>query len=530
VIHLHLQARLLARAYRRLEDRPRKVMTAIVVAAFCVSVITIAATPLSRATQDSAYWPGAAWRTSAPEAQGMDSAVLADALEYVRSQRTRIHSLTLVRNGYVVLDTTFFPFQNNSPHDVASVTKSITSTLIGIAIGEGRLRGVTQPVLSVFDDRRVQHRDERKQQLTLEHLLTMTSGLDCEYSGGERTLREMRASPDWVQFMLDRPMIAAPGAKGEYCSAGMHLLSGVVTRATGASAFEYARRRLFQPLGISDVAWPADPRGITHGWGDLHLRPQDMAKIGYLWLQGGRWKDQQIVPSAWMDAAIQPHAHVLQGDYGYGLWVNRQREPILFEANGRGGQRISVLPAKNLVVAITGGAFEPGEIGAFILKSIRSDAALPENPAATRRLAQGVAAASAPPPSQAATSLPSISREISGRRYALDDNLLGWRAVTFDFARPDTAVAQLELVDGRVEKRPVGLDAVPRLSPDGRFGLPVAVQGSWTDASTFMFDYDEVANINSFLCRFVFDAGSATVHVQERSGEADLTIRATGSK
>jgi CubicO group peptidase (beta-lactamase class C family) len=505
-------------------------MTAILAAALCAAVLSIAAIPLTRATQGTTYWPHAAWRTSSPEAQGMDSAVLADALDSVRVQRTRIHSLTIVRNGYVVLDATFFPFQNNSLHDVASVTKSITATLVGIAIGEGRLRGVNQPVLSVFDDRGVQHRDERKEQLTLEHLLTMSSGLDCEYSGGERTLREMRASPDWVQFMLDLPMIAAPGVKGEYCSGGMHLLSGIVSRATGGSALEYARRWLFHPLGINEIAWPADPRGVTHGWGDLHLRPQDMAKIGYLWLQSGRWKDRQIVPSAWMTAASQPHAHVLNGDYGYGLWVNRQREPILFEANGRGGQRITVLPTKNLVVAITGGAFEPGEIGAFILKSMRSDTALPENPAATRRLAKAVDAADEPPRSNPATSLPSISREISGKRYVLDDNLLGWRAITFDFARPDAAVARLEFVDGRVEKRLVGLDAVPRLSPAGRFGLPVAVQGSWTDASTFVLDYDEVANINSFVCRFVFDAGTATVHVTERSGEADLTIGATESK
>jgi CubicO group peptidase (beta-lactamase class C family) len=456
----------------------------------------------------------------------MDAAALADALDYVRTQRPRIHSLLIVRNGYVVLDATFFPFHRNSLHDAASVTKSITSTLVGIAIDEGRLRGLTQPVLSVFADRKIQHRDERKEQLTLEHLLTMSSGLDCEYGGGERTLREMRASPDWVQFMLDRPMIAAPGTKAEYCSGGMHLLSGVVTRVTGVSALEYARRRLFQPLGITDVAWPADPQGITHGWGDLHLRSVDMAKVGYLWLQGGHWNDQQIVSSAWMTDASRPHTHMFHDDYGYGLWVKPKQEPTLFEANGRGGQRITVLPTKNLVVAITGGAFEPGDVGAFILKSMRSDAALAENPAATRRLAKAVAAAAEPPQPQPAASLPSLAREISGRRFVLEDNPLEWRAVRFEFVLPDSAVAQLEFADGRVEKRAVGLDGVPRLSPGGRFGLPVAVQGSWTDPSTFVFDYDEVANINSFVCRFVFAGSGVTVQVKERTGEADFTIHA----
>jgi CubicO group peptidase (beta-lactamase class C family) len=493
-------------------------------------VTAVGAAFLSPAPQHNTYWPEAAWRSSTPEAQGMNSSVLADALDYIRVQHTRIHSLMIVRNGYVVLDASFFPFQTDTLHDVASVTKSITSTLIGIAIGDGMLRDVEQSVLSVFNDRRVERGDRRKEQLTLEHLLTMSSGLDCEYSGGERTLRDMRASPDWVQFMLDRQMIAAPGARGEYCSGGMHLLSGVVTRATGVSALEYARRRLFQPLGITHVAWPADPRGISHGWGDLHLRSPDMAKIGYLWLHGGRWKDQQIVPSAWMAAAIQPHAQILRGDYGYGLWVNREHEPILFEANGRGGQRITVLPTRSLVVAITGGAFEPRDIGAFILKSVQSEAALPANPAAARRLSAAVRAAVLPPPANPTTALPATARRISRRRYRFEENALEWRAATFDFDRNDTAVAELEFVDGRVEKRLVGLDGVPRLSPNGRFGLPVALQGSWTDASTFVFDYDEVANINSFVCRFTFHGRQATVYLKERTGEADLTIHATSDQ
>jgi CubicO group peptidase (beta-lactamase class C family) len=117
----------------------------------------------------------------------------------VRAGRTRIHSLLIVRNGYAELDATVLPFQKNSLHDVASVTKSITSTLVGIARGQGRLRGVTQPVLSIFGDRQVQRRDERKEQLTLEHLMTMSSGLDCEYRGGERTLRTTRLTAHVTQ-------------------------------------------------------------------------------------------------------------------------------------------------------------------------------------------------------------------------------------------------------------------------------------------------------------------------------------------
>ena len=313
-----------------------------------------------------------------------------------------------------MLDTTFFPFQPDLLHDVASVTKNITATLIGVAIENRQLANVNQPLVSLFPDRVIKNRDDRKERLTLEHLLIMSSGLDCQYSGGEPTLRQMRASPDWTQFMLDRPMVAQPGTRGEYCSGGMHLLSGVLSNVTGMSAFEFARRRLFQPLGIRSSGWPADPNGTTHGWGDLRLQPLDMARIGYLWLNGGRWANQQLIARSWMTSAIQPHAHVLTGDYGYGLWLNR--ELPLFEANGRGGQRITVLPGRNIVLAITGGAFEPGEVGAFVLKAIKSETSLPDNPVATRRLHDAIRAAH-DGPSGGEKPFPENARSISGRRY-----------------------------------------------------------------------------------------------------------------
>lgn len=292
------------------------------------------------------------------------------------------------------------------------------------------------------------------------------------------------------------------------------------------SAFEYARRRLFEPLGIHRAEWPGS-QGVTHGWGDLHLEPADMARIGYLWLHGGRWKDRQIVPEGWMRAASESHGRVLNGEYGYGLWVHRDRDPVLFEANGRGGQRITVLPLKNIVLAITGGAFEPGELGDYILKAVWSDGPLPANAGATRRLQAAIAAAARPPPAQRPAPLPAIARRVSGKRYLFEDNPLGWRAMTFRFGSGATAEARLEFTDGRVEQRPVGLDGVPRRSPNGRFGLPVALHGMWNNDATFTFDYDEVANINAFMCVFSFDRDTTSVHVTERSGEADLKIRAT---
>lgn len=137
-------------------------------------------------------------------------------------------------------------------HDVASVTKSITTTLIGIAVNQGRLR-LDQPVLSFFSDRPIANRDARKERFTVRHLLTMSSGIDCTTERDEATLREMWTAADWVQFVLDRPMRWGPGTQFVYCSPGSPLLSAILRRATGRTALEFARQNLFEPLGITNV-------------------------------------------------------------------------------------------------------------------------------------------------------------------------------------------------------------------------------------------------------------------------------------
>jgi CubicO group peptidase (beta-lactamase class C family) len=475
--------------------------------------------PLPRAAAQENYWPTHGWQRSSPEAQGMDSKVLAEAFDYIRQHQIPIHSLTIVRNGFIVLDAYFWPFQNRQLHDLASVTKSITATLVGIAIGQHKLRGVNQPLVPLFAQRSVANRDARKDRVTLEHLLTMTSGLNCVASH-EVTLAEMMRSSDWVQFMLDRPMSDEPGSRYEYCSGGMHLLSAVLAQATGENTLDFARHELFGPLGIEEVGWPADPHGIPHGWGDLRLQPRDMAKIGYLWLHGGRWEGLQLVPADWMTAATQVHSHpgLTRGqEYGYGLWIYPRRTPPIFEGLGRGGQRISVVPAQNLVVVFTGGTFEPGDIGDFIGRSIKSGRPLPEDSAGTTRLAAAIAEAAKPPAAHAVPAPPPLAATVSGKRFVLDANPIGLASLSLTF--PGGAEARVSLnLGGRVEQRPVGLDGVPRVSPDGRFGLPVAMSGAWEGGSTFVLTYDEVGNINAVRLRLTFSGSDVKVEMSERSG------------
>jgi CubicO group peptidase (beta-lactamase class C family) len=476
---------------------------------------------VSRVQAQEVYWPTHGWHRSSPEAQGMDSRVLAEAFDFIRQKKIPIHSLQIVRNGSLVLDAYFWPFQDGQLHDMASVTKSVTSTLVGIAIGQHKLTGVKQPLLAALGERPIANRDARKERITIEDLLTMTSGLDCHRDHGEITLSQMMGSSDWIRFMLDLPMVAEPGSHYEYCSGGMHLLSGVVSQSAGMNSLAFARREFFGPLGITEAAWPDDHQGISHGWGDLHLQPRDMAKIGYLWLQGGRWEDRQLVPADWMRAAVQAHSHpgFSPGqEYGYGLWIYPKRTPPEFEGLGRGGQRISIVPSKNLVVVFTGGDFEPGDIGSFIGRAIKSDKPLVENPAAAAQLKAALSDATKPPPAGPVSRVPTLATAISGRRYSLDGNPLGLRSIAITFPGGAEARLDLDLSDRRDGPRPVGLDGVPRVSSSGRFGLPVAVSGAWENDSTFVLDYNEAGNINSYRFRLTFVGTEVSVEVAEKSG------------
>lgn len=477
----------------------------------------IVKTLISDARAQEMYWPTRGWRYSSPEAQGLDSNALADAFDYIREKHTPIHSLTIVRNGYIVLDAYFWPFENGQQHDLASVTKSVTTTLAGIAVGQRVFTGPSQTLSSIFGGRPIANLDDRKRRLTLEHLATMTSGLDCHAAPGEITLWQMRESADWTRFMLDLPMRDEPGSRFEYCSGGMHLLSGAITSATGLSALDFARRELFAPLGIGDATWPADAQGISHGWGDLRLQPRDMAKLGYLWLNEGRWENRQIVPREWMEAAVQPHAQPPRRDqkYGYGLWLFPERTPPEFEATGRGGQRISVVPGLNIVVVFTGGEFEPGDIGAFIGRALKSDRALPANPAGVARLEAAVEAAARPP--RPVSYVSPLAGTVSGRRYVLGANPLDLKSFVLTFPEAAEPRLELDLPDRHDGPRPVGLDGVPRLSPDGPSGLPVAVSGGWESDDTFIVEYNEVANINAYRFRLKFSGGDVEVALSERS-------------
>jgi CubicO group peptidase (beta-lactamase class C family) len=343
---------------------------------------------LSAEVPAPSYWPTEGWQATTPESQGFDSARLAEGLRAIRQNGTHIHSLLAIRRGSVFLDAYFYPYDGSTYHDMASVTKSLMTTLIGIAADQGKLE-LDQPMLSFFPDRAIANRDERKERITVAHLASMSSGLECSEANSEETSRGMFASDDWVQFTLDLPVAWEPGTHFVYCSPGMHLLSAILQQATGVTALEFARANLLEPLGIHESAWPTDAQGHNLGSGDVLLRPLDAAKLGFLWLHQGTWDERQIVSRDWVTASVQRRMTEAAGrpeDYGYGWWISDPEESIsFFQAAGVGGQLIKVLPELDLLFVTTGGGFEIDEIDPYLIAAIGDlENPLPENPSGRR--------------------------------------------------------------------------------------------------------------------------------------------------
>jgi CubicO group peptidase (beta-lactamase class C family) len=471
-----------------------------------------------------AVWPTAGWRTGAPEGLGFDSSKLAAGLAAIRAKGLSLHSVSIVRHGIMLLDAHFYPYDGQAVHDQASVTKSITTTLIAIAADRGLLK-FDDTMLSFFPGRAVANRSAAKERITVRHLASMSSGLECTAANDEQTLKEMQKSPDYVQFVLDRRMIAEPGTQFVYCSPGMHLLSAILQKATGMTALEFARENLFGPLGIKDAVWPADAQGVNHGWGDLHLHAHDTAKIGYLWLNHGAWEGRQVVSRAWVESSVQRQIKTGRNDdYGYGWWITGERGE--YAAIGRGGQRIQVWPEIDTILVMTGGGVDIDDIEPLLGPAlVDKEKPLPVDPAGVTRLEAALAAVAAPPAPKPVAPLNETAKRISGRTYAFDPNPLGIEACALVFTPPTGAEFRITHNGGKVEPWPVGLDGVYRIS-EGPFGLPQGLRGEWVDERTFAMEYDNIANNDHVFIRLTFSDDGVVVESQETAHE--LGVRFEG--
>jgi CubicO group peptidase (beta-lactamase class C family) len=337
------------------------------------------------------------WPESTPEQQGVDSADLSRLLQYIREERNGIDSMVVIRHGQLILETYYHGYTRDQPHILNSVTKSFVSALTGVAIHDGFIASDRSKISEWFPG---------KPAIEVQHLLSMTSGIDWPQTASVSASRDMDQSPNWVQFILARPMAAAPGSKSNYSNGDAHLLAAILQRATGEDVLEFATKRLFQPLGIPKPRWDRDPQGVNIGSATIYMTPRDMVKLGQLYLKEGVWQGKQIVPAEWVRKSLERHTGIVISkgiaDYGYFWWLYPKLR--MFEAWGGAGQRIAVFRDLDLVVAMTANISDDTPVSSFsqevyrrIVNAAKSPSSLPENRAAVAELQVARSAEPLPP-------------------------------------------------------------------------------------------------------------------------------------
>jgi CubicO group peptidase (beta-lactamase class C family) len=490
----------------------------------CVLLVLIEANAAEASTHrtPSGRWAAPPFPCSTPEDQGMDSRLLAESIDFLLGQRDlyNIHSMSVVRHGHLVADVSFWPYQPGTMHHLASTTKVVMSTLIGIAIDHGYIAGVNEPVVDFFPDRDIANMDHRKRALTIEHLLTHTSGLG---SDDDIDTAAMEATSDWVQYALDLPMSHDPGTTWNYHQPSVLLLSAILSQTTGISALEFAAETLFGPLGVTTSAWFASPQGVTNGYSELRLSPHSLAAFGQMILQGGTWAGEQLVSQSWVSTAT---SRLVDDFQGY-MWSHYPEYDSFFIGGGAKGQRLVVSPTHDLVVVFTGGGYAHADIesvylealSSYIFAAVQSDEPLPPSPSGEALLEDAVRTATSvdrePAPLQP---LPDIVAEVSGRTCVMDDNWIGLRTFTLTFPTDSEArllvTATGEITADRVYEFAAGLDGIERLAY-GRLGIPAAGMGRWENDSTFVMEVDELGNLIVLRLTFVFEDDLVTATMED---------------
>ena len=417
--------------------------------------------PVSAAAQETVYYPTTAWRTSTPEAQGIDSAQLTNFLGKMATMPDAFHSIVVIRHGYVVLDTSMYPFSSSKPQAFRDTSEPIMVALIGIAIDQGFIKGVDQSIWEFLPKDQIANMNADKAALTIQDFLTHRSGLTFfEGQDFQKYYPLSGNDPSWLQTFLGAKLATKPGTDPVRWFYGDGLvLSAILQKATGMTALDFAQRNLFGPLGITDVTWLADPQGITIGIDEIYLSPMDMAKIAYLYLHNGQWAGQQIVSQGWVQAATSRIACLRSSSgaldtIGYGWTVGSSGQNSFFVQLSQGGEHFGVFPDQDLIFIVTGDAYYHflADFPNNVLQTIGSAATLPENAEALAALNAQVEALANPAPHNIAA-LPETFSAISGKTFTLQENAVGWQTLAVDFGAPGAKEATLTLgIDGSTVK------------------------------------------------------------------------------
>lgn len=468
-------------------------------------------------------WPTRSWPVSTPEEEGMDSAGVARLVETVGSFRQ--DSLTIIRHGRIVADVYYAPYVAGISHDLRSVTKSIVSTLTAIEVQKGDLDRVDHPVVDLFSDKQIQNVDDRKSAMTVQSLLDMTSGIEWferAYTPDE-TIMKMYQSPDRTTFVLNQPMADAPGAHFNYAGGNPYLLSALINRKSGQNAFDFAKKELFEPLGIKSAKWgEPDAQGVIDGEAGLSLSPHDMARIGYLYLHDGQWEGRQLIPPSWVERAKSGPVVATSG-YHYGnLWWSLP-EKGAYMARGRHSQLILVIPKLDVVAVMTGYLrdtefYSPSGLVNDISSAVKSDQPLPDNPIAKALLANAIREATMEKPN-AIGGTPELAKVISGKVYNFPDNKLHVKSFTLNFYDSDSSWVITTYTDKGTHQLTglVGLDGIYRKSPPAPYGINAA-RGRWTSDHTFVMERRVLGRSETQTWALTFDDGQVMVNFENTDG------------
>ncbi|WP_080056365.1 serine hydrolase domain-containing protein [Spirosoma aerolatum] len=467
---------------------------------------------------------------SLPEAQGVSPSGLLDFLNAIESQKLNVHSVMVLKHGQVVAEGWWAPYAPQFKHTLYSLSKSFTSTAVGMAVAEKRFT-VEDKVVKFFPDDVPATVSANLSAMRVKDLLTMSTGHDKDTTGA---LRGGDAS--WVKSFLAQPVEHEPGTFFVYNSGATYMLSAIVQKVTGQTVLEYLKPRLFGPLGIEGEDWEVSPQGInTGGWG-LRVRTEDIAKFGQLYLQKGMWNGKRLIQESWINDATKAEVQSKGGKgdasvndwiqgYGYQFWRCRNDA---YRGDGAYGQYCIVLPKEDAVIAMTS---ETANMQAVLdaawnhilpaLHGTNMASAKTQQPALTKKL---TALTLLPEPSQPAST---VFSQISGKTYAIADNPLHVKDVSLTFGK-DGCIFKLQDDKGPhqvlcgvnrwVESTTTFAIAPLMLTPTpvpGGETRKVAGSGSWQDTNTFVmvWRFIETAHYDTVTCRF----GSDGVQVEFQS-------------
>lgn len=427
---------------------------------------------------------------STPERQGISSADILDFVDTADKQIDMMNSFMVVRHGYVVAEGWWGPYDAATPHILYSLSKSFTSTAVGLAISEGKM-SLDDEVLKYFPEDAPAEPSTNLKAMRVRDLLRMATGNQTE-----APIRN--DNPPWTRTFLGHPVPFKPGTHFLYNSPATYMLSAIVQKVTGMTVLDYLKPRLFEPLGIDNPTWVASPQGISVGAYGLSLRTEDIARFGQLYLQKGKWKGKQLVPSAWIEEATarqtsngsSPNSDWDQG-YGYQFWRSRHNT---YRGDGAFGQYCMVIPEFDAVVAITSGVRDMQSVMNLVwnklLPAMKPDR-LSENAAARRSLETKLANLVVKVPSGQPTT--PLASTISGKWFEFPENDRGIKAVSFDF-NSSSPVLIVRTANGEV-RTPTGVGSwskTPNAFANGvdKFlSVPehplIATSGAWSASDVF---------------------------------------------